>query len=316
MKLKELRPASLDDFQGKPELKENLRVYLDAAIKRGMPIDHILFHGLAGTGKTSLAYIVAYELNKKIKIIQGPHLQRPTDIINILSMISEGDIVFIDEIHAVNISCIEMLYGIMEDFAIDIAIGKDFNTKLTRVKLPHFTLIGATTSLGKILEPLEERFGIIFHLGTYKEEEILDIIKRNNTILNVDLGNEELKIIAQNSKGIPRIANRILRRVGDYYEVDKKLEIQEIISKLGILTEGLVDMDYRYLLSLYDNQDSSIGIKSISQTINVDTITIEEKIEPYLLNKGYINKSTRGRNLTFKGESVINTINGMIKNRI
>ncbi len=316
MKLQELRPTSLVDFKGKPELKENLRIYLDAALKRGVPIDHILFYGLAGTGKTSLAYIVAYELNKKIKIIQGPHLQKPTDIINILSMISEGDIVFIDEIHAVHISCIEMLYAIMEDFAIDIAIGKDFNTKLTRVKLPRFTLIGATTSLGKILEPLEERFGIIFHLGTYKEEEIFDIIKKNCTILSIDIKDDDLKIIAHNSKGIPRIANRILRRVGDYYEVNKKLEIKEIISKLGILTDGLVDIDYRYLLSLYDNQNDSIGIKSISHTINIDTITIEEKIEPYLLNKGYIRKSTRGRNLTYKGVTMVDLIASQTKDVI
>ncbi|MCQ2748279.1 MAG: AAA family ATPase [Mycoplasmoidaceae bacterium] len=216
MKLQSLRPSSLKEFVGKQTLKQNLKTYLKASLINNEPIDHCLFYGLPGTGKTSLAFIVAKEQNATIKILQGSTIQKNLDVYNFALTIKEKDVIFIDEIHGINKNCFEPLYSLMEDFSMDITIGKDFNSKTTRIKVPKFTLIGATTSLAKIPKPLEERFGIQFYFEDYSQKEIEIIISNAPKKANVVLTDEEIEIIACNSKGIPRNALTILSRIIDF----------------------------------------------------------------------------------------------------
>ncbi|MGL4950539.1 MAG: AAA family ATPase, partial [Mycoplasma sp.] len=209
MNHKNFRPSSFSEFIGKDQIKQNLLIYINSAKTRNAHLDHILLHGEAGCGKTTLASVIANEFDKKVKVIQGTHLKRTVDLINLISLLCEGDFVFIDEIHAMGEECFETLYSVLEDFAIDISIGKDNNKKTARVKIPEFTLIGATTKLNKIPKPLEERFGINLYLDLYNQTEILEIIKTNCKLLEIDLSDDELDLISCNSKGIPRIANHL-----------------------------------------------------------------------------------------------------------
>ncbi|MDR0674701.1 MAG: Holliday junction branch migration DNA helicase RuvB [Mycoplasmataceae bacterium] len=295
-----LRPINLDEFKGKSELKENLRIYLNSCLSQNKALDHCLLYGLPGTGKTSLAHIIANELNRKIKIVQGSSIQKNIDIINLAMTLNELDILFIDEIHAINPQCVELLYSIMEDFVIDIALGKDFNSRITRIKIPQFTLIGATTLLGKIPQPLEERFGIVFNIKTYETRDIVEILKTSMGKLQLNLSEKELLILAENSKGIPRNANRLIRRVKDFRINNEKMSINTILKKLQIISKGLDIDDLNYLHSI-KNANRPLGLKTISQIINVDIYTIETKVEPYLLQKQYIHRSIHGRELTTKG---------------
>ncbi|MDR0739517.1 MAG: Holliday junction branch migration DNA helicase RuvB [Mycoplasmataceae bacterium] len=299
-----LRPTSLDEFKGKPDLKENLRIYLKSCLVQNKPLDHCLLYGLPGTGKTSLAHIIANELNRRIRIVQGNSIQKNIDIINLAMTLNEFDILFIDEIHAINPQCIELLYSIMEDFVIDIALGKDFNAKITRIKIPHFTLIGATTLLGKIPQPLEERFGIVLNIKTYDLEDIKEIVRASMSKLELDLTNEEIKILAENAKGIPRNANRLIKRVKDFRIYDGKLSIKTILKKLQIISEGLDVDDLTYLHSI-KNANRPLGLKTISQMLNIDSYTIETKIEPFLLQKQYVHRTINGRELSPKGMKFI-----------
>jgi Holliday junction DNA helicase RuvB len=295
-----LRPTNLDEFKGKAELKENLKIYLRSCLAQNKALDHCLLYGLPGTGKTSLAHIIANELKRKIRVIQGSSIQKNIDIINLAMTLNEHDILFIDEIHAINPQCVELLYSIMEDFVIDITLGKDFNSKITRIKLPQFTLIGATTLLGKISQPLEERFGIAFHIKTYTTKDIMEILRVSMSKLELALNERELLILAENSKGIPRYANRLIKRVKDFRVNNAKISINEILKKLQIINKGLDVDDFNYLNSI-KNANRPIGLKTISQMINIDPYTVETKVEPYLLQKQYILRSINGRELTTKG---------------
>lgn len=296
----EFRPQYLKDFIGKEQLKNNLKVYLTASKRLENSFDHTLLHGLSGTGKTTLALIIPNEMNVNCHITQGNLLNKPIDIINLLSLIKENDVVFIDEIHACGLGAFETLYSVLEDFCIDINIGKDFNSKMTRLKIPHFTLIGATTIFGKIPKSLEERFGHIFHLNEYEPSEISAIILKNNQMhFQIDLNEEEIDLIANNAKGIPRLANRLLKRVVDF-KINGSNDIKNIFKKIQIYEFGLDEQDINYLNVLY-RQDNEIGLKSIAQILRLDQYTIEIKIEPYLIQHHFINKNLRGRKITIEG---------------
>ncbi|WP_031488983.1 Holliday junction branch migration DNA helicase RuvB [Ureaplasma canigenitalium] len=306
-----LRPNYLREFIGKDALRQNIFVFLDAAKRRNTCIDHILFHGLAGVGKTSLAMIIANEMNTKIHIAQGNNLTKPIDIINLLSLINENDVVFIDEIHAAHPSVLETLYSIMEDFVIDISIGKDFNRKQTRVPVPKFSLIAATTMSGRMPKPLEERFGFVFYINEYTNKEIEEILKVNMKKLDFYLTDSDVELIASHTKGIPRIANRLLKRVVDFKLVDEFLDINEIFRKIKIFDGGLEEYDVKYLEMLF-YAENEVGIKSIAQSVNIDQYTVEMKIEPYLLKKHFILKTPRGRRITSKGIEYLKN-NNLIK---
>jgi Holliday junction DNA helicase RuvB len=300
-----LRPTKLKDFKGKNDIKHNLAIYIKSCLLQNRPLDHCLFYGLPGTGKTSLAHVIANELNRKIKVVQGNSIQRNIDIINLVLTLSEFDILFIDEIHAINTQCVELLYSMMEDFVIDINLGKDFNARVTRIKVPKFTLIGATTMLGKITQPLEDRFGIVINLKTYDLDAICEIIKASAKKLDLKLDNSEINVIAKNSKGIPRNANRLLKRIKDFRFDNPEISIKLILKKLQIIEDGLDGDDLAYLKAIKLNNHAT-GLKTISQLINVDQQTIETKIEPFLIQKQLVMKSMNGRLLTQKGLEFIN----------
>lgn len=306
MEVINIRPKLLSEFKGKENIKSNLRVFIDSAKNQGLILDHILLYGVAGTGKTTLAQVIANEFNKSIKIIQGTQLKKNTDLINAISLITEGDFIFIDEIHAMNIECMETLYSVMEDFSIDIKIGIDNNQKITRVKIPHFTLIGATTNLNKIPNALEERFPIIFHFDLYEENEIYEIIKRTSQILKINLSDEEQMILASNAKGVPRIANNLLKRINDYKNYNQEASINEILNKLGIHTFGLKETDLKYLMVLENYDNDYVGLKTICALLDEDIQVIENKIEPFLLKKNLIKKTNKGRLITKIGKEVLN----------
>lgn len=295
-----LRPLTFDDFIGKNVIKDNLKIFIESSKSRNEPLDHVLLHGIAGTGKTTIANIIANSYNKKIKIIQGTQLKKVCDLINFISMVSEGDFIFIDEIHAMNNECMETLYSILEDFTIDIKIGVNNNQKVSRVKLPLFTIIGATTNIDKIPKPLEERFPINLFFDVYNNEEIYSILKRTTKLLNINFTEDELCIIAANCKGIPRLANNYIKRIYDFKLIDKQNNINEILKRLGIYKDGLHKMDIMYLKVL-SNYDEFVGVKTIASLLELDQSTIENKIEPYLLKQAYIRKNSRGRCLTKKG---------------
>jgi Holliday junction DNA helicase RuvB len=301
------RPNRLIDFQGKNELKSNLSVYIKSSIKNNKVLDHCLIYGLAGTGKTTLACCIANELNKKIKIINGATIIKNSDIINFTLALEEGDIIFIDEIHRINPWCIELLYTIMEDFVFDLNIGRDFNSKVTRIKVPNFTLIGATTKIGNLPIAFEERFGIIINLQTYSGDELFLILKNIVKKNNLDLRDDELKIIAQNAKSIPRNAIRILKRVMDFKSIDHAISISKILEKIMITEDGLNEEDCQYLMCLNKNK-KHLGLKTIAYILNIDAQTIENRIEPFLLYKGYVNKENGGRKITSDGIKIINKI--------
>lgn len=306
MKLQSLRPSNLKEFVGKQTLKQNLKTYLKASSINKEPLDHCLFYGLPGTGKTSLAFIIAKEQNANIKIIQGTTIQKNIDIYNFALTIHENDVVFIDEIHGINKACFELLYSLMEDFSMDITIGKDFNSRTTRIKVPKFTLIGATTSLTKIPKPLEERFGIQFYFEDYLLEEIQTIISNIIKKTKIILTDEEILAIAKNSKGIPRNALTILSRVIDFKTLDPNTSIKHIFKQIGIYENGLNKNDIKYLSCFHEN--SLIGIKTLSQMTDFEIQFIEEKIEPYLFKNKYVAKTTHGRKILSAGLAIIKKI--------
>ncbi|QZX49034.1 Holliday junction branch migration DNA helicase RuvB [Mycoplasma sp. E35C] len=298
--MKLARPKNFDEFIGKVELKQKLLTFINASINQNKALDHVLFYGPPGVGKTSLAQIIANELKSKIKILQASQIQKPADLLNAFSLLSKNDVLFIDEIHSLNPTIMELLFPIMEDYVVDILIGKEFNSKFTRMKLPPFTLIGATTMYGRIIDPLEERFGILLKLDYYQDEEIYEIIKAANLKDKIKLNDHECQTIAINSKGTPRNALRIYKRVMDFKLFNPNEKIDVILNKLNIHKYGLSNLDLEYLKAFDNNPKLYLGLKSISLISGIDPFTIESKIEPYLIKLNLIKKTLKGRQITNK----------------
>lgn len=296
-----LRPASLDEYIGQDKVKENMKIYIEAAKKRGEPLDHCLFYGPPGLGKTTISTIIANEMHSNIKITSGPAIEKPGDLAAILTNLSEYDVLFIDEIHRLSKSVEEILYPALEDFTLDIVIGKGPSSKSIRLDLPKFTLIGATTKAGSLTTPLRDRFGIIHRLELYSIEDLSTIVKRSSKILNIEIEKEAAVEIARRSRGTPRIANRLLKRVRDYAMVlgNGKIDLKiakHALNKLEIDELGLDEIDRKLLESMIIQYGGRpVGIEALAVTIGEEVDTIEDVYEPYLIQIGYISRTPRGR---------------------
>ena len=299
-----LRPRTLSEYVGQINIKKNLEVAMQAAKKRKEPVEHILLYGPPGLGKTTLAYIVAREMGVNIKTTAGPAIEKQGDLASILSNLEENDVLFIDEIHRLKTQVEEILYAAMEDYALDIIIGKGPATRSMRINLPKFTLIGATTKAGSISSPLRDRFGHIYKLDFYTEEEIQSIIKRSSKILNVNIKDEAVKKIAQCARRTPRIANRLLKRVRDFAEVDDKNTIDLELAKksldvIGVDKIGLDRTDRKILLTIIEKfSGGPVGLNTIAAAAAEETETIEDLYEPYLMQIGFLDRTNRGRIVT------------------
>ena len=299
-----IRPKFFDDYVGQSALKSTLKISIEAAKKSEMPLDHILFYGPAGLGKTSLASVIANEMNTDIKITSAPSLERPRDIIGILMSIKAGDVLFIDEIHRLNKISEEILYPAMEDFYIDMTTGKAQTLKSIRIPVPKFTLIGATTKAGSLSGPLRDRFGIIHRLEFYTVEELSQVIIRTASILGIDIDTKGAEAIAKRSRGTPRIANRLVKRVRDYAIVKSDGAINadianEAMDILQIDKYGLDNTDRTLLKIIAEKYNGGpVGIDTLATILGEDSKTVEDVYEPYLVQKGFIQRTTRGRKLT------------------
>lgn len=296
-----LRPANFSEYVGQEKLKGQLKIYVDAAVKRKDQLDHCLFYGPPGLGKTTLAYIIANELSVNIKTASGPTFEKPADIASVLSNLEEGDVLFIDEIHRINSAVEEVLYSAMEDFYIDIVLGSEGTAHSVRLDLPKFTLVGATTMPGLLSAPLRDRFGIIAKLEYYEDSELEQIAKRTASVLNVKIDDEGAREIGMRSRGTPRIANRLVKRIRDYAEVKydgviTKKVADETLDELDIDKMGLDENDRKYLQVLISNSNGKgVGIDTLAVTLGEDAGTIEEVYEPFLIMKGLIKRTKQGR---------------------
>lgn len=296
-----LRPNSFSDYVGQDLIKENLSIYIEAAKKRGEPVEHVMLYGPPGLGKTTLAHIIANEMESGIKITSGPAIERAGDLASILTNLSDGDILFIDEIHRLNRNIEEVLYPAMEDYAIDLILGKGPSAKTMRINLPKFTLVGATTKAGSLSSPLRDRFGAVHRLEFYNVAEISEIVKRAANILNVKIDDGGVRQIAERSRKTPRIANRILKRVRDFAEVKHKGQInekiaKEALAKIDIDEIGLDRNDREYLRTIIEKFNGGpVGLDTICASISEDKDTVEDVVEPYLLQLGFIDRTKRGR---------------------
>lgn len=299
-----IRPSHLDDYIGQHDVKENLRVYIKAAKMRDESLDHVLLYGPPGLGKTTLAYIIANELGTNIKTASGPSIEKAGDLAAILSSLEPGDVLFIDEIHRMPRYIEEILYPAMEDFTLDIVIGGEGNSKSIKINLPPFTLVGATTRAGDLSAPLRDRFGIIAKLQYYTEEELDQIIKRTSRVLGMPIEEDASLELARRSRGTPRIANRLFKRVRDFALVDGKDIIsidntKMALDRLKIDDKGLDDTDHQLLLAIIKKFNGGpVGIESIASAIGEEVTTIEDVYEPYLLQHGFIKRTSRGRMVT------------------
>ena len=307
--LSNLRPKKLDDFIGQTEVKKRLSILLEAALNRGGSVDHILFHGPPGLGKTTLAHIVSHEMGVNIKTTSGPAIDKPGDLAAIVSNLSPGDILFIDEIHRLRRNVEEVLYPAMEDFKIDIVIGEGPSAQSIRLDVPPFTLIGATTRTGLLTSPLRDRFEVVLHLDFYDINAIERIVMRGAKLLDIEIsdGKGGANEIAKRSRGTPRVANRLLKRTRDYAEVradgyiDREVA-REALEMLGIDDKGLDKLDRRILSTIVEKfEGGPVGLETISAALSEQKDTISEVYEPYLLTKGFLERTSQGRKVTSKG---------------
>ena len=307
-----LRPQKLKEYIGQEQAKEMLDVYIKAAKKRNEALDHVLLYGPPGLGKTTLANVIANELGVNIKVVSGPSIERSGDLAAILSTLEEGDVLFIDEIHRLPRYVEEVLYSAMEDYVIDIVVGKDSQTRSIRVDLPPFTLVGATTRFGDLSAPLRDRFGVVIRLDYYTFSELKDIVLRTAKVHNAKIDDLASSELAKRSRGTPRIANRLFRRVRDFADVKTNgvisLDItKEALGKLGIDDDGLDYTDHRYLRTIIELfHGGPVGVEAIAASISEEISTIEDVYEPYLLQEGYIKRSNRGRIATEKAFKKLN----------
>jgi holliday junction DNA helicase ruvB len=296
-----LRPKKLDDYIGQSVAKENLKIFIEAAQMRGEPLDHVLFYGPPGLGKTTLAGIIANELGVDLRITSGPAIDRAGDLAAILTNLNENDVLFIDEIHRLNRSVEEVLYSAMEDYALDIIIGKGPSARSIRLDLAKFTLVGATTRAGSLSAPLRDRFGVISKFELYTVEELTQILRRSAAILNIEAREDALTVMAKRSRGTPRVANRMLKRVRDFSQVKGSGVIdiditEEALTSLGVDSLGLEELDRSILRMIIERfKGGPVGIDTIAVAIGEDRVTIEDVYEPFLIQEGFLHRTQKGR---------------------
>ncbi len=310
-----LRPSSIEEYIGQDDVKNNLKVFIEAAKIRGEPLDHTLFYGPPGLGKTTLANIIANEMESNIKTITGPSIEKTGDLAAVLSSLEPGDVLFIDEIHRLPTFVEEILYPAMEDFSLDIIIDSDTgNSRTIRINLPPFTLVGATTRVGNLSSPLRDRFGIVSKLDYYNEKDLYKIIKRTSNVLAMPITDGAAKELAKRSRGTPRIANRLFKRVSDFALVAGKDKIDNTITekaldRLKVDETGLSAVDHELINTIINKFNGGpVGIDTIASTIGEEVSTIEDVYEPYLLQKGFIKRTPRGRVVTEKGYEQVKAI--------
>ena len=302
-----LRPKKLNEYIGQEKVKENLKIYIDAAKRRGEPMDHVLLYGPPGLGKTTLSGIIAAEMGVDIRVTSGPAIEKQGDLAALLTNLNDGDVLFIDEIHRLSRQVEEILYPAMEDHAIDIIIGKGPSARSIRIDLPNFTLVGATTRAGQLSAPLRDRFGVILRLELYTPDELCDIVKRSADVLKIGIEPEGAREIANRSRGTPRIANRLLKRARDFAEVIGNGTIDAesaglALSRMEIDALGLDNIDRLLLTSMIKNYNGGpVGLDTIAAAIGEEPITIEDVYEPYLMQIGFLSRTPRGRTVTPAG---------------
>ncbi|MDD6229229.1 MAG: Holliday junction branch migration DNA helicase RuvB [Lactimicrobium massiliense] len=301
-----IRPQTLDEYVGQDDLKSNLRIFIQAALQRHESLDHVLLYGPPGLGKTTLAYILANEMHSHVRTVSGPSIDKPGDLAAVLSVLEPGDILFIDEIHRLPKIVEEVLYPAMEDFCIDVMVGKDTEARSIRLDLPPFTLVGATTRAGDLSAPLRDRFGIVSKLNYYTQDQLESIVKRTARVLNTEIDEEAAVEIARRSRGTPRIANRLLRRIRDFAQVlnDGRITKEiadESLNRLHVDALGLDEVDIRYLRGIIERFDGGpVGLESLANSISEEATTLEDVYEPYLIQIGFVNRTSRGRVATEK----------------
>lgn len=307
-----LRPRTMDEYVGQDKIKENLEIYIKAAVARGEPLDHVLLYGPPGLGKTTLAHIIAAEMNAQIRITSGPAIEKAADLAAILTNLGENDVLFIDEIHRLNRNVEEVLYPAMEDFALDFVVGKGPSAKSIRLALPKFTLIGATTKAGMLTSPLRDRFGVNCRLEMYTPEQLAMIVRRSAAILGVEITDDGAVEIARRSRGTPRIANRILKRVRDFAEVKGEGVIDyevadHALGRMEIDKLGLDSVDAKIILTMIDKFGGGpVGLDTLAATIGEEAITLEDVYEPYLMQIGFLSRTPRGRCVTLQAYRHLN----------
>lgn len=314
-----LRPEYLHEYIGQQKIKNNLKVFIDAAKLREESLDHVLLYGPPGLGKTTLANIIANELNVNMRNITGPSIERPGDLAAILSSLQPGDVLFIDEIHRLPRVVEEVLYSAMEDFILDIVVGQGEEARSLRIDIPPFTLIGATTRVGSLSSPLRDRFGVHLRLEYYDEQSLQTIILRTSEIFNIEISEQPLEALAKRSRGTPRIANRLLRRVRDFAQVENDNLIDLTITNkaltlLNIDQYGLDHIDHKIMNCIIEQYNGGpVGLNTIAVSIGEETITLEDVYEPYLIQKGFIERTTRGRRATQFAHQYFNSLNNELR---